>query len=190
MTTFRYWGDALDLFDHPYNTTIRNERAVEVPIALAFIAQQSGPGMELGNVLNHYGCEISRRVVDRYEKAAGVSNFDVFDILGQFPWIVSVSTIEHVGWDDGESDPLAAPLAIAHLRSLLAEDGRMLLTVPLGYHPPLDDHLIDELDTVRACTLVRHGNGWRQTKTPTRKPYIGNGQGAGAVWIGELGRPR
>ena len=32
MPEFNWHGDTLELLDHPYNTTIRNERAIEVPI--------------------------------------------------------------------------------------------------------------------------------------------------------------
>lgn len=186
MTTFKWWGEQLELLDHPYNTTALNERAVEVPIAAAWIARRHGSGLEVGNVLAHY-MPISHDVVDLHEHAPGVRNVDVFDLHDRYDWIVTISTVEHIRWDHGDREPDAAARAIRHLRSLLNPGGRMLVTVPLGYHPPLDDEILGGgLDVERACTLVRGKAGWRQTKTPTRRPYIGNGHGAGAVWIGEL----
>jgi cyclopropane fatty-acyl-phospholipid synthase-like methyltransferase len=77
-----------------------------------------------------------------------VLNVDVLAFHPDEPYdlIVSVSTLEHVGWDDDERDPAKIPLAIDHLRSLLAPGGRAIVTLPLGYNPWLDKML--EEDTV------------------------------------------
>ena len=47
----------LQLFDHPYNTTILNERAVEIPVVMAWLYRGDplGDVLEVGNVLQHYG---------------------------------------------------------------------------------------------------------------------------------------
>jgi len=181
---FTYHGTRLAGVDHHYNTTISNERAVELAVAFHWLQGRTGTGLEVGNVLGHYGT-IGHRVVDRYEKAPRVENVSVFDVTGSFDWIVTLSTLEHVGWDEHPQDPGAAARALRHLRSLLNPGGALLVTVPLGYHPPFDQFLLGDHGAARAATLVRSGSSWRQTKNLTSKPYGASTPWAEAVWIGE-----
>lgn len=180
--SFQYHGTSLEYFDHIYNSTRQNERTVELAVAQHWLPD--GDGLEVGNVLGHYDIT-GHRVVDRDERAPGVENLDVFDITGTFDWIVSISTLEHVGWDTPDQDPLLAIEALQHLRSLLRPNGQMLVTVPGGYHPPLDRFLAHDVVARRAATFIRWGKGWRQTKTPTFKPYGASTPWAESVWIGE-----
>ncbi len=186
MDTFTYHGETLTYLDHPYNHTRLNERAVEVPVALSWLQDGSGCGLEVGNVLGHYTGRLSHRVVDLYEVAEGVENVDVFSVRGAYDWVLAISTLEHVYWDTRPRRKWGAVQAIAHLRGLLAPGGRMLVTVPMGHHQYLDRHLLAEaVGTTRACTLVREGDGWRQTPRPEHRPYGASTPWAEAVWIGE-----
>lgn len=203
--TFSWHGHDLEFSDHPYNGTITNERAIEIPIAWEFLLECAGRGLELGNVLNHYVSVVGndevgrtlrdRRVVDLYEKAPGVRNLDVFSLSGAvsdddpFDWILSISTIEHVREQVG--NPWAAIGALAYLRGLLKPDGRMLVTVGLGQNPVLDEFLLDGDAFGAACsTLVRTRgddvtvNQWERTRDLETRPY-GPTHGANAVWVGE-----
>ena len=190
-TTFRFRGEQHTYLDDPYNTTRLNERAVEVPIAAAFLDRQPirSVGLEVGNVLSHYRPG-SHRVVDRHEQAPGVENLDVFDIVGAYDWIVAVSTLEHVRWDETPREPDGAAQALSHLRSLLTPDGRLLLTHPFGWHPFFDAHLL-ELHAGGALgdarTLVRSGTGWIETLDVTPKPYAATTRWAESVLIAEMG---
>jgi hypothetical protein len=75
--TFQFQGTTLRYFAHPYNATWRSERAVEIPLARHFLGQVAGgTGIEVGNVLSHYGA-IDHLVVDKYEASPGVVNRDV-----------------------------------------------------------------------------------------------------------------
>lgn len=179
---FTWWGTELPYHDHPYNTTRLNERAVELPIAHAWAHQ--APTLEVGNVLSHYRLGPPRTIVDRHEKAPGVHNLDVFDITDTYDQIISISTIEHVRWDEHPRTPGGSAKAIAHLVSLLNPGGRMLITIPTGCNPPLDDAL-PNLGATRACTLVRDGNDWTQTPTVEVHPYGVSQPWAHSVWIGE-----
>jgi len=172
-------------FDHEYNTTILNERAVEIPIAADFV-QQWGIDLEVGNVLDHYpGVAPTHRVVDRFEVADGVENIDVFDIRGSFNSIVAISTLEHVRWDEPDRNPDGAIAALNHLRSLLTRRGRMLATVPVGHHPKLDEYLCGETHgALGLSTMVRWWGGWTQTLRPQLAPYGATTKWAEAVWIG------
>jgi SAM-dependent methyltransferase len=163
-------GGTLEPFDHPYNTTALNERAVELAMAREFLLWRSTMGelgrcLEVGNVLSHYEDSIalpSRRVVDRFEEAPNVENIDVFDIEGTYDTIISISTIEHVGRDDGRDRPHAAVEATYHLRSLLAPGGRFFCTFPTGWNEALDAVLGRWPDRARHGHhyFVRDGRDW------------------------------
>jgi hypothetical protein len=55
--------------------------------------------------------------------------------------IVSISTLEHVGWDEEDKNPVKVLQAIEILKSLLAPLGKIVVTLPLGYNPIIDDYL-------------------------------------------------
>ena len=164
-------GTTLQPFDHPYNTTALNERAVELAMAQRFLLTRRMAGMgnvlEVGNVLDHYNDRSDfpvpeRRIVDRFEVAPGVENIDVFDIKGTYDTIISISTIEHVGRDDGRDRPHAAVEATYHLRSLLAPGGRFFCTFPTGWNEALDADLGRWPDRARHGHhyFVRDGRDW------------------------------
>lgn len=187
--TFTWHDVELEYETGDYNDAARNERTVEVPIARHFIGEQATrDGIEVGNVMSHYG-PMGWSVYDRYEQAPGVVNRDVFDIETHVNWIVSVSTLEHVRWDchgGGVIEEGGSQKAIEHLRALLRPGGRMLVTVPFGVNPPLDEAILfHELGVARECTFLRDGDhGWRQAHRPDAwKPY--GPHWANAVWIGE-----
>lgn len=170
------WADTnLALVDLPYNQTIRNERAVELAVAFHWLAGRKGSGLEVGNVLGHYGVT-GHRVVDLHEQAPGVDNLDVFDVDSYYDWIVAISTIEHVRWDV-EADPEGAAAAVEHLRTM---SDNILVTVPLGWNPPLDARL--PLEANRWACYHRTDNGW-QIGDIEPVPY--GPAWANAVWVGE-----
>jgi SAM-dependent methyltransferase len=132
-------------FWHRYNATWRNERAIEIPIARGFLAGiPAEKVLEIGNVLSHYGT-VSHEVVDKYEKAEGIRNEDVCDFKSdkKYDLILSISTLEHVGWDEVPKDDTKIQKAFENLRGLLAPEGKLVVTIPLGYNPFLD-RLINE----------------------------------------------
>lgn len=185
--TFRYHATELEYADYEYNTTRKNERAVEVPIARRFMADQGDAlGLEVGNVLMHYqGGRPWWDIVDRYE---GPDKRDVFEIEEPYDWIVSISTLEHVRWDAPEPrEPGKSAKAIAHLLSLLQPGGRMLVTVPFGWNPPLDAAILaDSFPVERQCSFIREGDGWVQTDGLEAKPYGLTTAWAEAIWVAEF----
>ncbi|NCN82739.1 MAG: class I SAM-dependent methyltransferase [Candidatus Pacebacteria bacterium] len=143
LRTFRFQNKQYHYFCHKYNSPHINERAVELPIAWAEVQKyQSSEVLEVGNVLSHY-FPISHQVVDKYEVAPGVINKDVINFKSskKFKLIVSISTLEHVGWDEKVKNKQKIPRALEHLKSLLAPGGTVFITLPLGYNLYLDEHL-------------------------------------------------
>lgn len=134
--TFRFQQKNLQYFCHWYNTTFLNERAVEVAVALDMLQATKGKDvLEVGNVLSHY-TNLPRDVVDKYEKGPNVINEDIVDFhpTKRYDLIISLSTLEHVGFDEQPKDPTKFVKAVKHLQTLLKPDGKMFVTIPVGYN--------------------------------------------------------
>src|SRR6185369_12129427 len=127
-------------FFHSYNSTWSNERAVEVPIARALLEEHRGKRvLEVGNVLSHY-LPVEHEILDKFERGPAIRNEDVVAFRSPTPYdlIVSISTLEHVGWDEEPKDPEKILRAVENLAGQLAPGGRMVVTLPLGYNPDMD----------------------------------------------------
>ena len=153
---FRFDGWTYPYFYHWHNTTWASERCIEVPIAFRFI-HGSDDVLEVGNVLRHY-IPIQYMCVDKFE--TGFSDVDRCDIRdfreNEFDRIVSISTFEHIGFDD-DPDEDAIIDALYHCRSLLRPGGRMLITASLDYNPAFDS-------LVRSNALGLNQSFMRKTK--------------------------
>jgi hypothetical protein len=183
---FTWRGEDLEYLVHPYNSTALNERAVEVPIALDFIARQpaGARGIEVGNVLGHY-TERDWRVVDLTEVAPGVDNVDVLELdpaRDAADWLVAISTVEHVHPDR----PAAAIDAVNRLLELVLPGGTALITVPFDQHAYLDGAILaGAFDADLEATLLFGDEGWRvvydeRLWRPRRRPHVW----PAAVWVG------
>lgn len=144
-----------------------SERAVELPLIWHIVQQFDGQRiLEIGNVLSHY-FPTHHDVVDKYERAPGVINEDVVEYspLEKYDLIVSISTLEHVGWDEASRDADKIPLALARLLDLLKPTGTLITTVPLGYNPYLDEHIRNgtiRFDRQHYLKRVSADNRWRE----------------------------
>lgn len=190
--TFELWEREYSYFIHRHNSTWLNERAVELPIAIDFVKGATGNGLEFGNVLMHYGHRGGWDIVDRYERRPGVRNIDIlnYDLNARLDFIVSISTLEHVGFDERPRDPGKVVAAFEHLTALLAPGGRMLLTAPLGHNAALDQAVLSgRWAPARQATLVRTEGRWAATRELEWRPYRGKGgTGADSVWVCEVHR--
>lgn len=139
--SFTFQGRIYDYFYHKYGRTWENERSVEVPIIWEIVKKhQEGSILEVGNVLSHY-FPVQHDILDKYEKASRVINQDVvnFQPPKKYGLIVSISTLEHVGWDEKPKNPLKILHAIENLKTrCLAPGGRIVVTLPLGYNSHID----------------------------------------------------
>jgi SAM-dependent methyltransferase len=165
--TFVFDGTAYPYFYHPYNNIQRNERSIEVPIIWDQVCRSRGGAiLEIGNVLSHY-FDVSHIIVDKYEVAPGVANIDVVDLdqTPRFDLIVSISTLEHVGWDESPRNPKKFLTALRVLTSTLKPGGRLMFTVPYGYN-----NFVSRLIRIKSTVLgkvslmrrVSFDNRWEQ----------------------------
>lgn len=146
-----------------------SERIVEIPCALDFIQRYSRPDQRMLEVGNSLGslCECERDIVDKYESSAKVINEDIltFDAGSGYDLIVSVSTLEHVGFDEARHESAFEKA----MRKLADQDlrvgGHMLITVPLGYNPEVDSVVLRDYRSSPHLTLLRRvsaNNLWKE----------------------------
>lgn len=162
---FFIFNDKLyDYFDHPYNTTIQNERCIEIPIVRNYLAKYPEKRvLEVGNVLSHY-YYCNHIIVDKYEIGEGVKNIDINEYFPEelFDIVVSISTIEHVS---EEREVLLR--TFEHLKSLLKPNGVLMITFPLGYNKCIDTMLADKCFKDFACYYMERIDkyyGWVQAE--------------------------
>jgi hypothetical protein len=161
---FQLAGRTHRYFIHPY--ILDNERIAEIAVVKDFLQARSGDILEVGNVLPHF-FHFPHDIVDKYEKGPGVLNEDVVTFAPgrTYDAIVTISTLEHVGWDEQPRDSEKLPRAIAHLKSLLKPSGEMIATMPLGYNPHLDELIRAEhtgFPVVRYLKRTSSSNTWRE----------------------------
>ncbi len=167
---FLLQGKTYTYFDHFYNLTWLNERRVEIPIIMDVLNRNpDARALEVGNVLSHYDHSLKHTVVDKYEDSKRGHYFkedaETFSSDDQYDIIVSISTLEHVGWDESPRDPGKIFRTIHNLRGLLSAKGALVFTAPVGYSQPLD-RLIDEGDgfVERLCLRrVNSINEWEES---------------------------
>lgn len=145
--TFKFNGKELQYFRHNFNLAYSNERTVEVAIVSAFLKSLNKRAkiLEVGNVLSNYGFSYTvRDVLDKYDTAPHIFNEDVISYKPdkKYDAIISISTLEHVGWDEDIRDPEKIITAVKNLTdNCLAPGGCMLVTIPLGYNMYFDGQL-------------------------------------------------
>lgn len=161
-----------------YNRRL-DERTIELPIIIDIIQEELKHGkinmLEVGNVLSDPKYELpsgiiipARDIVDKYEKGPGVINKDIMDYWPEgkmYDLIVSISTIEHIGFDENERNPDKIPQTIERLKSMLAPGGKFVFTVPVGYNSDLDSKVLfnDNSDLQRYfMKRISKDNKWAQ----------------------------
>jgi hypothetical protein len=120
----------------------RSERALEIALGIRAVAGYSATDvLEVGNVLPLAGI-LGHTVVDKYEAGSAVLNVDIVDYApGRlYKLVVSLSTLEHVGWDEEPRDPAKAGVALDTVGRL---GESLLITIPVGYHREFEREFLD-----------------------------------------------
>jgi hypothetical protein len=166
--TFEIGGRQLHYVSHYYNRAWRNERSVELALAFDYLDRHRGERLlEIGNVLSHYRSQADHDVLDKYERSPGVVNVDIVDFTPRKPYdgVVSISTLEHVGWDERPREPEKVLRAYRQMRTFVAPGGTMLVTCPIGQNPHLDEYIAEgRIDFPERHYLLRvsKDNDWRE----------------------------
>lgn len=146
--------------------------------------------LEFGSVLPYY-FPVHHCVIDKYDNRAGL-NVDILDLRlpKKYDLIVSISTIEHVGFNEGkyagryQVTPHSAEKikqALDVLKDHLSPHGKLIITAPLGYNPELDDMLRKDriLAGVKYLKRISRSNKWIEVQEGEIKhveygnPYTG-----------------
>jgi hypothetical protein len=138
-------------FMHAYHDSWVNERCIEIPIFKSVIdtyASQDGSILEIGCVMKHYDERAAWTVVDKYETYPGVINEDIvlYNNKKKFDFIFSISTLEHVGFDEEPKNPEKILAAFDQItKVLLSNKGVLMYSIPLGYNEFLDNCVLNNL---------------------------------------------
>ena len=164
---FPLFGEEVPYAYHLYSQTWRNERCLEIAVAHHFLAQRpAGRLLELGNVLGHFGY-VGHDVIDRYEPVEGIINEDIIGYQSDQPYdtVISISTLEHVRFDEETKDPRGSVLALESLKAAVKPGGRLLVTVPLACNAGLDDDIRSgrfSFDRQACYRRVSQEGDWRE----------------------------
>ena len=124
-----------------YNKPLNSERNIEIPFTFSIVNKYKNKNiLEVGNVLSNF-FKFDHDIVDKYEITDNVINKDIirFNTNKKYDLVISVSTIEHVGFDEPTKQKGKSLLAIKKMISLVKKGGMIFITVPLGYNPEIDD---------------------------------------------------
>jgi len=185
QNTFTFQGTQYHYYYSLRNVTWLDERCVEIPIIMQFVDRyRSKKILEIGNVLTNY-FRVEHEVLDKYEVANGVINQDVvsFKSNHKYDLIVSISTLEHVGWDENPRDDTKIPRSIENLKSLLNKNGRIVITLPLGYNTTMDKLLNDGIIKFTEQYYLKRiskGNKWIEVQSLIEVQGAKYGQSFGA----------
>lgn len=171
---FSFDSKKYNYFASLYNKTFLNERIVEVPIFIDIIKNNTDKKiLEIGNVLSHY-YDFEHDVVDKYEKGNNVINEDILTYSPQkkYDLILSISTFEHVGFDETPKDPKKIIPTFENIKNLLNPKGSLVFSIPLGYNIYLDDLCINNqlgLDKILGMKRLSKLNKWVEAEPVTLK---------------------
>lgn len=150
------------------NNSVNTERVVEIPYIMKFLNLQTDENLlEVGNVLSNY-LKTSHTILDKYEIGENIINEDAvnYNPGKKFRNIVSISTFEHIGFDEPVRGYGKMREALLNIIGLLEESGQLVITVPLGYNPEVDDLIRShKINFSKAHYLKRFSrlNLWKET---------------------------
>lgn len=187
---FEYHGTKLTYCTSKYNHSDLNERTIEVPIIEHYLDLHThAKVIELGAVLQHYR-EVNFFVLDKFEAGDGILNVDILDFKPKkkFDLLVSISTLEHIGWDDTKDSEKIVKV-LAHIRKhVLSSTGKAVISFPLGYNPHLDQLIqtkkVKLFDRLEFMERYSHLNFWRMRLEPPVFPVTYNSRYNNAQMLG------
>lgn len=194
--TFTFNKKKYKYFYHLYNRTVAGERIIEIPMAKKILIENKNKDiLEVGNVMSHY-IHTDYPILDKYEKGRNVINKDVvnFKLHKKFDLILSVSTMEHVGYSKRywePSKPEKFSKGIANLKKHLKTDGILFVTLPLFYNEYITNLILKKKDPFERRYFMKrtsYFNEWKQISFEDAmkgNSYEGHFANANILFIGE-----
>ena len=145
-----------------------NERVIEIPYVCSFIKTNKNQKLlEVGNTLSNY-FNIKHVIIDKYETGKNIVNVDIvkYTTKNKYDLIISVSTIEHIGYDEPIREYGKVLKAIQKLIQLLNKNGKLIITVPLNYNPEINEIIIGKkmkFSDVYFMKRISWFNNWVET---------------------------
>lgn len=168
--TFVCGGDTYVYMRFHKNTAYTTERVMEIPIVSRYTRAHAGHSiLEVGNVLNHY-VPFAHEVVDKYECGKDVHNVDIIDFYPskQYDLVVCISTLEHIGFDEEDRSNSKTLCALERMQQLTSPGGQLVITIPLGWNPYLDEYIKTgrvQADELHLMHRVSCENTWEEVST-------------------------
>jgi len=162
------------IHENSWNT----ERVVEIPIILDYIEKNKNKRiLEFGNVLEQF-IPINWDVLDKYSNGSRVIHQDIVDFTPEekYDLIISISTLEHVGFNEDVenighgADKIEQNKILIALKNIkencLNPNGKLIITVPLGYNNYLDKEILNHnfgFDKLIFMKRLTRNNKWAET---------------------------
>ena len=145
-----------------------NERVIEIPYVYSFIKNTKIKKLlEIGNTLSNY-FDLEHVIIDKYETANNIINIDIVEYVtkNKYDLIISVSTIEHIGYDEPKKEYGKALKALQKLIGLLNKNGKLVITVPLNYNPEINSIIVEKkikFSEIHFMKRISWFNTWKET---------------------------
>lgn len=162
--SFFFQGREYFYFNHPYNKTRINERAVEVPISINFADKFSENLIEVGCVLPYY-FDSNHEVIDLVDEHPKSKKEDAVNFNYSGRNVLSISTVEHVGSSDYGIEEKEQNAAVKLCQKIFSESLNYFITWPLGYNKNLDSWAIGLNDSLFITRQSDNKLNWKQKKT-------------------------
>lgn len=158
-TIYRSWTNPLS----PW----RGEREAELPIIIKILEENQGKEiLEVGNVMKNYYDLPNYDVLDKYEKGKGIINADVatYKTKKKYDLIISVSTMEHVGYDEEPREKGKAMRGILNLLTMIKKGGELIFTIPIGHNKAFEKQLSEAWnpETTKTSFMQKEGKQWTE----------------------------
>ena len=191
MKQFRYDGKIYEYRRDDLQCQL-GERCVEVPIAIDILSKfKYGNILEVGNVLHKY-IDSNLTTIDKHEEAENCINADVLNFIpDEKPdLIISISTIEHIGFDMGEVvEPGKTQKFFEWVMETLPVGGELFFTFPIGYNKTLDEFIQDniwKLHSFGAMKRINQDNEWIECDIDWKAKYGEPYEYGNMIFIGRI----
>ena len=149
-----------------YNSPAKNERTVELPLGLWYYGLYGGNLLELGAVVPYYRSCCKHSVVDLVDPYANSIRLDLTEIKAWPEVVLSLSTIEHIGFNDYSKQHGRYPQSrwgegFPVLESIANGAKHFLVTFAIGNNPTLDAMVAERDLPYIVLHRVSAENEWR-----------------------------